>query len=274
MVDKERDPRQSAHRLVQSLLLSCIVAFVSLMTSKTGQCDEKKEPAPEPPKIMMTLPLAISLGETKSLTLRGLKLDRATSVQIQPADLGVMVNIRKKETSAVPDKLEAKDVGDSLVEVDFVLPVDFTADTLPFTVTTPDGTSMPFSVRVIRADKLAIEVEPNDSLRKPQNLPLGITVNGTISQPKDVDVYEFAGLANQSFVAEVIAAQLGSPCDAQLTLFNSAGQILVIADDSPNSRDSVLRLVLPCDDTYRLTLLDATDRGSSLHAYLLSVRVE
>ncbi len=273
MVDKELYPRQSSHRLTQWLLLSC-VAFVSLMTPTTGLCDEEKEPAPEPPKIMMTLPLAISSGETKSLTLRGLKLDRATTVQILPADRGVMVNIRKKEASAVPDKLEAKDVGDSLVEVDFVLPADFTADTLPFTVTNPDGTSMPFSVRVIPADKLAIEVEPNDSLRKPQNLPLGIAVSGTISQPKDVDVYEFAGLANQSFAAEVIAAQLGSPCDAQLTLFNSAGQILAISDDSPNGRDAVLRIVLPRDDTYRLTLLDATDRGSSLHVYLLNLRVE
>lgn len=252
----------------------CLVVCVTFLVSIIGQCDEKKEAGKEPPKITMTLPLAISPGENSLLTLRGFQLDQATSVQIPSVEPAVTVTIRKKEKSAIPEKLEAKDAGDSLVEVEFTLPVNFSGESLPLIVTSANGTSTPFAVRVIAVERLTTETEPNDSLRKPQTVQPEITIIGAVWQAKDVDVYEFAGLANQSFVAEVVASQAGSPCDAHLTLFNSAGQILAIADDTASGRDALLRVVLPRDDSYRIVLLDATDRGSVLHLYLLKLHIE
>ena len=222
----------------------------------------------------MALPLAISPGVTQSLLIRGLKLDQATAVQFPNIEPAVEVRILKQEKSAPPDKLESMDVGDTQVEVTFQLPAEFAADSLPLTVTTPDGITSHFSLLIVPADQLTTESEPNDSFRKPQTVTFGQTISGMIAQPKDVDVFEFVGKAGQSFVAEVFAAQQGSPCDVQLTLFDSSGHILCISDDAPRSRDPALLIQLPRTDTYRLAVLDATDRGSSLSAYLLQVRVE
>jgi hypothetical protein len=168
--------------------------------------------------------------------------------------------------------VEANDVGDTQAEVSLSIPADFAGDSLAFTVSSEHGTSEAFRIPVISAGKLVAESEPNGSLRKAQPIMIGMTIQAMISQPKDVDVYEFHGTAGQILVADVSANRIGSPCDSQLTLFDSSGQIVRIADDSPGSCDAILKVTLPHDDTYRIVVLEATDRGSSICTYLLRIK--
>jgi hypothetical protein len=73
-------------------------------------------------------------------------------------------------------------------------------------------------------------------------------------------------------VAEVKAARLGSALDSTLTLYDETGRIIASNDDEENSVDSILRVRLPKDGRYLLTLIDANDKGSIAHPYLLSIR--
>jgi hypothetical protein len=234
--------------------------------------DEK--PPTTPPAIKMTIPSAIDPATTKSLIIRGLQLDQITAIACAEDMTPISFGIVKKEKSAPPEKVEANNVGDSHAEVSLSIPADFTGDSLTITVSSEHGTSEHFRIPVISGGNLVAESEPNDSLRKAQPITIGTTIQAMISQPKDVDVYEFHGTAGQVLVADVSANRIGSPCDSQLTLFDSSGQIVRIADDSPGSCDAILKVTLPRNDTYRIVVLEATDRGSSICTYLLRISIE
>ena len=234
---------------------------------------EEKQPT-TPPAIKMTIPSAIDPATTKSLIIRGLQLDQITAIACAEDKTPISFAIVKKEKSAPPEKVEANDVGDTLAEVSLSIPADFTGDSLAINVTSEHGTSEEFRIPVISGGNLIAESEPNDSLRKAQPITIGTTIQALISQPKDVDVYEFQGTAGQILVADVSADRIGSPCDSQLTLFDSSGQILKIADDSPGSCDAILKATLPRNDTYRIVVLEATDRGSLICTYLLRISLE
>ena len=144
---------------------------------------------------------------------------------------------------------------------------------MPVTVTSEAGTSAAFELLVLGQDQIIAEAEPNDSLRKAQSITAGKLISGQIGQARDVEVYEFNAETGQTVVAEVMAARYGSPLDAQLTLFDSSGQIVTIADDSEKNPDPRLETTLSGSGPWRLVLLDATDRGNSLNSYLLKLTV-
>jgi hypothetical protein len=252
-----------------------VIAMLCLqIAGNFGSAFSEEKPPTMPPAIKMTIPSAIEPTTTKSLIIRGLQLDQITAIacteDVTPISLGIV----RKEKSAPPEKVEANDVGDTQAEVSLSIPGDFTGDSLTITVSSENGTSERFRIPVISGGNLIAESEPNDSLRKAQPIKIGTTIQALVSQPKDVDVYEFHGTAGQVLVAEVTADRIGSPCDSQLTLFDSSGQILKIADDSPGSCDAILKATLPRDDTYRIVVLEATDRGSSICTYLLRISIE
>ena len=257
-------------------ITNTIILFVTAigcfgMISHRGPAFADEKPMAAPPAIKMTVPSAIAPVTTKSLIIRGLQMDQITAITCTENAQAVSFSIIKKEKSAPPDKVEANDVGDTQAEVSLSMPPDFTGDSLTIMVSSEHGTSEHFRIPVISGGLLVAESEPNDALRKAQPILLGTTIQGLISQPKDVDVYEFQGTVGQILLAEVTADRIGSPCDSQLTLFDSAGQILKIADDSPETSDAILKFTLPRDGTYRIVMLEATDRGSSICTYLLRV---
>ena len=76
------------------------------------------------------------------------------------------------------------------------------------------------------------EVEPNDSLTKPQaitNLP--VTINGRFDKAGDADLFTVHLAAGQTLVAEAVANMLGSSIDPALTLRDAAGNQVAFAHD-------------------------------------------
>lgn len=98
---------------------------------------------------------------------------------------------------------------------------------------TPDGKSAPAKLVVLRPGAFAEENEDNGGFAKPQPITLPATMRGRIQAAQDVDVFAFEGKAGQRVLAEILAARLGSPLDATLTLWNSSNTLLASADDSP-----------------------------------------
>lgn len=133
---------------------------------------------------------------------------------------------------------------------------------------------MPFQVDTLPE---AREKEPNDSLKKAQQVELPVIVNGHIDRPGDQDVYSFKGHSGDEFVAEIYARRLESPLDSVLRLVDATGKQLEFNDDHEDKgsglethhADSYLKAILPADGTYYVSVFDAQNHGGPEYGYRL-----
>jgi hypothetical protein len=235
------------------------IALLGLVAAAVAQ--EKKA---EPPRITAVTPLRVIAGETQTVRLRGAKLKEAIEVRSTPA-LGATV--KEKKDAAVPNGLEAKDVGDQELVVELVVPADCAAKTIALEVVTPAGTTAPREIAVGAKDAEVREKEPNNGFREAQPWDGAKPLAGRIEGDKDVDVFRIEARAGQPLTIRITAAAAGSLLDPTLALFNAAGQLLASADDSADSRDARLSFVPKTDGPLCLVVSDAHDRGSAWHEY-------
>jgi hypothetical protein len=252
-----------------SISVCCLLLAASFVAAQDKPPEKK-----DPPKLLMAVPLVVSPSSMAKITLRGLRLDQASEVTIPGLDSPPKIEIKKKEKAAPPNGLNANEVGDSFIDVEFTAPDSADLKELQLVITTPDGNSQPYSLLVLPADKLINESEPNESFKKPGTLAVGQTIVGSIHQQRDVDVFKLEGTAGQTIVAETIAARRGSAVDPILMLYDAAGTLLAQSDDQAENRDALLKHKLPAAGHYFLVLIDAHDRGSNAHPYLLTLRNE
>lgn len=110
-----------------------------------------------------------------------------------------------------------------------------------------------------------LEVEPNDSFRKPQALPsTRVVANGVLAKAEDADVYAVPLSKGQSVVASVAAfGDLGSPMDGVLQILSPAGFVLEQNEDD-QGWDPRITFTAPADGTYyvRLFAFPATPDSS------------
>ncbi len=110
-----------------------------------------------------------------------------------------------------------------------------------------------------------LEVEPNNSVRKPQTLPsTRVVVNGVLAKAEDADVYAIPLTKGQTVVASVAAFEdLGSPMDAVLQILSPAGFVLEQNEDD-QGWDPRITFTAPVDGTYyaRLFAFPATPDSS------------
>jgi hypothetical protein len=122
-----------------------------------------------------------------------------------------------------------------------------------------------------------LEKEPNNDPLHAQKVELPVIINGRIDRRDDWDVFQFAGRAGETIVAEVTARRLDSPLDSQLKLTDVAGNLLAFNDDhedlgagvSTHHADSYLLAKLPADGTYCVHLGDTARNGGEEYAYRL-----
>jgi hypothetical protein len=122
-----------------------------------------------------------------------------------------------------------------------------------------------------------VEKEPNNDPPHAQKVELPIIVNGRIDRPDDWDVFQVAGRAGDTIVAEVCARRLDSPLDSFLKLTDAAGKLLAFSDDHEDAQagvnthdaDSYLMVKLPADGTYYVHLGDTARHGGEEYAYRL-----
>lgn len=229
--------------------------------------EDKKAPADPKPKIAMALPLAISPGAAVKVTLRGLNLDQVTELKGE----GASVTIKSKGKAEIPKETDPAVYGDTKAELEITLPEDFAGDKLALVAINPKGEAT-YDLKVIAKDKLIPEKEPNGGFATAQAVEAGQTIQGSISQALDVDVYKVTGKKGETWIFEVEAQKRGSVLDPLMTIHDAKGRIVATADDSDASRDPMLRVTLASDGVYTITLIDAHNAGGGTHAYLLNVR--
>ncbi|PAW85242.1 MAG: hypothetical protein B9S33_10205 [Pedosphaera sp. Tous-C6FEB] len=256
-------------RLTRSVRLLSSAAICLVMGQLFASAQDKKA-EDKSPKVVVAVPLGIIAGKTNTVEVRGLNLDTAKALLF--TDPVVQTKVASKGKADLPQNQKKERLGDTQVKAEIFLPADFKGDEAAFAVETPEGKSAPAKLAVLRVGAFVEESEDNGSFAKPQVVTLPTTVRGGIKAAQDVDVFAFEGQAGQRVTAEILAARLGSPLDATLTLWNANNTLLASADDSPGDRDARLGFTLPVAGRYFLVVQDAHDAGSAVHGYLLSVK--
>ncbi len=268
---KPRDARsdsrrnRSAHPAAWSFLAFGLLLLIALPTAAQDKKKPEKKPAP---RVLVVVPLGAAPGKTIKLTIRGIALGQATDVKVAHGK----VKIVGKGPAPVPDKNPDK-VGDTQVIAEVTLEAKPLGPSVSLVVVTPDGETMPHALLIETSLPVIAEKEPNEGFKQAQEIKLPVVVEGMIERPRDVDVFRFTGKKGQKVTAEVLAHRHGSPLDAMLTLYNSAGQQIAFNDDlAVDTRDARIETVLPADGEYYLALIDAHDAGGPAHAYRLVVK--
>lgn len=248
--------------------------LIALLSADAASAEDKKDDKKkEAPKILCVSPFAIIPGTTSNLRIRGQSLADATGIKVAAASGDPLAGtIKSKGKSEPPKPFEAARAGDTELQVELKFPATAKPGEFSIVVITPNGETPPVSLRVVDPAVTVNEKEPNGGFKTAQELPLDKTVLGIIQETSDVDVFRIGGRAGMKIIAEVKAERSGSLLDGALTLYDAAGHVLATADDSDGSRDPILRATLGSDGVYYLSLTDANDRGSSSHAYELTVR--
>jgi hypothetical protein len=123
------------------------------------------------------------------------------------------------------------------------------------------------------------ENEPSNDRVHAQKVKLPIIVNGRINRADDWDVFQFAGRAGETIVAEVEARRLDSPLDSVLKLTDAAGKLLAFSDDhedpeagvNTHDADSYFMVKLPADGAYYVHVGDTARHGGEEYAYRLRI---
>lgn len=248
--------------MFKSKTLCCFISLLSLVSIVVGVEADKK---PDPPRIAVAVPFAIPPKSTSKILVRGWTLDR--DLQAKSSAEGVTIKVLRHEKAPVPNGQDAKQVGDSQVELEISVPPEFSADTLPITLVAGDSESVPYAILVGGSHPVVAEIEPNDGFRQAQSLSVPQIVDGQIHADRNVDVYSIELPASQRLLAEVIARRHGSALDSVLSIFDAKGR-KIISNDDRDGADSQIEIRLDAG-RYFLVVQDAQDHGGPAHPYRL-----
>lgn len=129
---------------------------------------------------------------------------------------------------------------------------------------------LPVSI-IVSPDAANVEREHDD---RAQGSPITVpgVASGEISQPRDVDAYQFQAKKGQRLRFEVNAREWGSPLDPVIRIYDVAGKLLREADDDgKQSIDPDVEYTMPADGVFNVTVSDRYSHGGERYAYLLSI---
>jgi hypothetical protein len=242
---------------------------VLLILALVAAQEDKKAPPDPKPRISMAIPLSAAPGATSKITIRGLNLDQATEIKFAEPIEGASVIVKSKGKAEMPKESDPAVYGDTKVELEVKLPAEMAEGKMSLIAVNAAGATAPHDLAVV---KTVPEKEPNGAFATAQPVESGQTVQGAISAPLDVDVFKIEGKKGETWTFEVEAQRRGSVLDPMLTVHTSAGRILAVSDDTTSSRDAAVKVILPGDGSYTVTLMDAHNAGGAMHVYLLRAR--
>jgi hypothetical protein len=116
-----------------------------------------------------------------------------------------------------------------------------------------------------------MEKEPNNDVAEAQRVELNTTINGTISQPTDVDYFVFAGKKDQRVVVSCLASSIDSKLEATIEVYDAANR-KIASNRLYNGTDALTDITLPADGDYYVRLYHFTHlQANNEYYYRLSV---
>jgi hypothetical protein len=235
---------------------------------------------PQVPHIGYIYPAGGRKGTTFEAKIGGDNLYRSTEAIVSGKGVTVQI-VDAKEPPGYDEKKknrQKKTVIDEIVTVKVT--IAWEADLTPreICLLAPNGLTNKLAFQVGQAKEVR-EVEPNDKPEKATPIPqLPAVVNGQI-MPGDVDMFSFSAKKGQHLVCEASArALIPYIADAVpgwfqsiLTLYDSKGKEVALADDYRFNQDPVLFYDVPADGQYTLSIRDSIYRGREDFVYRVSI---
>ena len=263
----------SPSRFQPFILETCtkaVVAFILCVPSVAlTLADDATEKKPDPPRVAMCLPLAINVGETTKVIVRGWHLEGVK--ELRSSNSHITLKVLSTSKAEVPNGLDVKRVGDTQIEVEATVARDTKPSEVELTVIGPDGDSQPHVILVGSEYPVIADKEANDGFRQAQPVAVPQAIDGVIHDKRNVDVFAFDIDDEQRLLIEVHARRHGSALDSLLTLFDERGNIVAVNDDYKRSPDSRIATTLRAGN-YFISLQDAHDSGGSTHPFRLVIR--
>ncbi|MCE9606205.1 MAG: PPC domain-containing protein [Planctomycetia bacterium] len=172
--------------------------------------------------------------------------------------------IKVKSIEQIKDK--AGVVNDNLVKAVLTLAPDCRLGGHAFRIRTASGLSdMPILFSVGALDVVE-EKEPNSEFTTPQEIPLGVTINGSIGN-EDVDYFVVNAKKGDRISAEVEGIRLGRAAfDPYLAILDSDRFELARSDDSAMAwYDCTCSVLAPADGKYTVLVRESTFVGGSVY---------
>jgi hypothetical protein len=222
-------------------------------------------------------PVALAVGSKVTWKVRGFELKGATEIRfVRPGQMSdpesgaaaIRVEIKETKDAGQAKGLENKLAGNTQLVAELTLPDDAPAGLWEYEIVAPAGQAKG-KIRVIAADALIDEKEPNNGFRESQELKPGQVALGSIQSDKEVDVFSFKANAGQQLTITVTS---GGPIlmDAQLDCYDARGQFLAASDDD-QSRDPIVTFKTQADGMVYVCVRSAHDIGGEWQSYLLAI---
>ena len=261
--------------MLKPFLLVPVVLTPFVRAAETTPAPEAKKP--DPPRLLLALPLAISAGTTNTVQLRGLNLTNITELRFnsRPID-GLAVSNQSAGKADVLKDYDAKKFGDTRIDATIAVPCadangGGAGEPPTLVAVAPTGESEPMSLWVLPAGTLTDEREPNAGWRDAPLMGPVQYIRGTIQEPADVDVFRWKVQPGDRWRFQVHAASRGSALDSLVTIYDSEGNILASNDDVAGKRDSTVEWSFQRGGFVAVVVQDAHDKGGAAHAYVLEV---
>jgi hypothetical protein len=113
--------------------------------------------------------------------------------------------------------------------------------------------------------------KPNDSPASSDRAEIPFKRIGAFDKPGDIDWFEFETKTNQRLVCSVITRAAGSPCDAQMSLFQKSGVLLAESVGAGAMGPSITN-EFKSAGLHRLRVKELSNRGGEMFTYLLEVK--
>lgn len=230
-----------------------------------------------PPEVRGIYPLGGRPGTATHVTITGVSLRDANRILFDRP--GISAKIIPADRAKLPAQTPDSD-GDPPVTADITISKDVPTGICSFRITAPGGVSnigkwaigrdIPQSEEIDETGKPVPASTSTQTPRKAQKVGLPAAVNGRIATIGEEDTYAISLTRGKAFVAEVVAAAVGSPLDSLLTLRNASGQE-VASNDDYNGSDSLLVYTPKASGRYLLTIASGVGQGGPSHAYRLSM---
>ncbi len=157
------------------------------------------------------------------------------------------------------------------------VPAGTVTDILPQPMPGPALAPMPFGLGLSGAQPRLVASNLNELTEEAvaggQSLAVGAAVSGRLSGLNEEDRYTISVTQGQALRFDVVAAQVGSPLDAVLTLKTVEGAELAKGDDRPNTSDPLVDFTIPAGtDRIVAAITDLQGRGGASYVYRLAVQ--
>lgn len=118
------------------------------------------------------------------------------------------------------------------------------------------------------------EQEPNNDMQSGRSVSAGMVLNGRIQSAGDADYWIVTLQKGSAVQLKLTAAELRSPLDSLLQLYDAAGKLVAESDNAVDGQpDSLLLFQPPEDGVYAVRVSDRFDsRGGPEYSYRLSLR--